>query len=334
MKKDCVIFSPSLYVRKLRDILVTWQGFESLQIESQVLRLVTVPELGGKIVSIFDKRRDYEWLVSPTRPLRPASWGSRFSDYDLSGWDEMFPTINACEFVGVDGTRYNLPDHGELWTQAWATTSADDTALSMCAYGVFQSYKLERRLEITDADTLYLDYTLTSQAEHPFPFIWAAHPLFRAFPESRLSFTPPIAEMMLASALPRTGFQQGQNVSLATIVLETGEKVDILRVGQPTFTHSRKFYVPKEDSLRSVGIEHPQLNTALDLSWSGDSIRYFGLWIDEGARSREYVLAPEPCTGFYDDLRFAQLQGTAAVIQPGQVLTWTLRLRFNSWGKP
>ena len=308
---------------------IDWEGFEAHQIESRALKVVTIPQIGGKIVSLFDKRSNHEWLVSPRRPLRPAPGDSSFSDYDLSGWDEMFPTITACEFVDAEGTGTSLPDHGELWTQEWATTAVDDTSVTMRVSGIYQPYILERRMEITDADQLCLSYRLMSQAAHPFPFIWAAHPLFRAFPESRLSFTPVLSEMVLVSPLPQIGFQQGQKISLSVVSHETGEQIDILNVGQSALNHSRKLYLPQDVRLQSVRIEHPHRNTALDLSWAGDSVRYFGLWIDEGTHSSDYVLAPEPCSGYYDDLGQAHAHKTTSVIQPGEMLTWMLQLQFT-----
>ena len=78
------------------------------------LRAVIVPELGAKIVSLFDRRRQHEWLVPPMRTLKQTAYGDDFVSQDMSGWDEMMPTIVACDYQGA-----RLPDHGEVWSIPW-----------------------------------------------------------------------------------------------------------------------------------------------------------------------------------------------------------------------
>lgn len=60
---------------------------------------VVVPEMGAKLVSLADKRSGLEWLAGPAdRPFRPVPYGADFVQQDMSGWDEMFPTIVACAY--------------------------------------------------------------------------------------------------------------------------------------------------------------------------------------------------------------------------------------------
>src|SRR5581483_1530299 len=109
----------------------TWHGFDAWELESEALRVVIVPELGAKIVSLFDKLAAYEWLVAPMRPPRAVEYGAIFVEQDMSGWDEMMPTIDACAYPvpGAYANRY-LPDHGEVWSLPWTRDESDDEVLS------------------------------------------------------------------------------------------------------------------------------------------------------------------------------------------------------------
>ena len=99
-----------------------WLGQPALALDTPVLRLVTVPGMGAKIVSLYDKRHGREWLVPPTERLfGPVPYGVQFDAQDMSGWDEMFPTIDACAYP-LPGAYAGaaLPDHGEVWPLPWA----------------------------------------------------------------------------------------------------------------------------------------------------------------------------------------------------------------------
>lgn len=93
----------------------TYRGFLSVIAESVDARIEIVPELGAKIVSIVYKPTGKEWLLdSGNRLLQQPEYGSTFVDWDMSGWDECFPTIESC-MIGID-RKIQLPDHGELWS--------------------------------------------------------------------------------------------------------------------------------------------------------------------------------------------------------------------------
>ena len=79
----------------------TWQGLDAWTLASPDLRVVTIPSLGAKLVSLLDRRSGREWLVTAAdRPLQPVPYGALFHEQDMSGWDEMFPTIVACAYPG------------------------------------------------------------------------------------------------------------------------------------------------------------------------------------------------------------------------------------------
>ncbi len=116
----------------------TWHGVPAWTLEDETLRVTTVPRLGAKIVSLFDKRGDFEWLPGPMpgRPVRPVAYAAPFVEQEMAGWDEMFPTILACAYPGP-GPRHGvaLPDHGEAWALPWEVARAADGELTLTLEG-------------------------------------------------------------------------------------------------------------------------------------------------------------------------------------------------------
>ena len=83
-----------------------------IRLENDLLSLEILPEIGGKISSLFDKSSKREWLwTHPSLQRRPPVYGESYvENLDSGGWDEIFPSVSPCRLE--DGTR--IPDHGDL----------------------------------------------------------------------------------------------------------------------------------------------------------------------------------------------------------------------------
>ncbi len=89
-------------------------GIEIFTIESDHLKVSIAPALGGKIISIFNKHFQKEFLW--TNKTLPLATNARGADYDPNFWggiDELIPNDLP---ETIDSIPY--PDHGELWTTA------------------------------------------------------------------------------------------------------------------------------------------------------------------------------------------------------------------------
>jgi hypothetical protein len=94
-----------------------WQynGLRTVRLENARLAVDVLPELGGKILRLIDKRgdRDLLWHSPRVEPHR-AELHANFDDHWPGGWDEAFPG------GAPSPNRYGdqLPYMGELWTTA------------------------------------------------------------------------------------------------------------------------------------------------------------------------------------------------------------------------
>ena len=62
-----------------KTLKTTWHNFDALALESESLQVVIVPDLGAKIVSLYDKVHRREWLVPPIRTVKQTFMGQFLS---------------------------------------------------------------------------------------------------------------------------------------------------------------------------------------------------------------------------------------------------------------
>ena len=314
----------------------SWQGQEAWALESDTLHTLVLPQLGAKLVSLLDKRSGAEWLAdSGGRPLKPVPHGASFVDQDMSGWDEMFPTIVACEYP-LAGECYGaqLPDHGEAWALPWSIGYAQNGEVNLCLDGKALPYRLIRTLSVGEPAKLILHYELRNLSQEHMPYIWAAHPQFMC---------PDGAQILLPSQVrqvcntipadwgwgePETRFDWPEALNLA------GQKVRIDRVGPASLKQARKFFALPEAHPAWAALVRQPAGDWLRLDWDPTQVPYLGLWIDEGALSHTAVAALEPTTGFYDSLAVAWQKNEITSLEPGQTRTWNLTVQLGTGEQP
>lgn len=309
----------------------TYHGLDAWLLQSDCLAVTTVPQLGAKIVSLLDRRNGRQWLAGPgPRPVRPLQYGAAFDQQDMSGWDEMFPTISACAYPGPGPAHgVPLPDHGEVWALPWAVEEAAGGRLRLSVQGRALPYRLTRALELIAPDTLAMHYDLINQGEHPMPYIWAAHPQFAG--EEMQIVLPPAVVQVCNVLPPAWGWGEPETVygwPLAQGV--DGQPQQIDAVGPPSSRRARKFYTLPDGRIGWAALAQNTADAWLRLSWDPAAVPYFGLWVDEGALHHQAVAAPEPATGFYDSLARAAEKQQVQTLGPGQSTAWTLTVQVGN----
>lgn len=302
----------------------TYHGFEALVLENNFIRVVMVPQLGAKIASLYDKTNAREWLLAPTlRPIRRVPYGAQFAAYDMSGWDEMFPTINLCVSPDEAFSETLLPDHGEVWTLAWEMLPGDDT-VALQVSGRALPYTLVRAAALR-GNTLQLAYTVTNTGDDPFHYLWAAHPLFATRETTRIVLPSAVWEVVnvmddhpvWGKAETRYPFPQAN-----------GRQLD--RVGSATLGECRKYYAPPETSVGEAGLRDDDTGGWLHLRWNAAQLPYLGVWVDEGCSTIEPCAALEPTNGYYDGVDRAVANRRAPLLHPSETQSWRVTVALGA----
>jgi galactose mutarotase-like enzyme len=296
-----------------RTFNTTWLGQSALAMETASLRFVTVPVMGAKIVSLFDKRIGREWLLPPiNRPFELVAYGSSFVDQDMSGWDEMFPTIDACPYP-VEGKYKNntLPDHGEVWALPWQIESITTDSIQLSTQGHALPYQLARTSRVLGEHRVRMEFAVINTGVEPLIALWAAHPQFQVNPTQdwgEVNQTYPWAEAQS---------QKGQFIRLD-------------RIGSADLHNCRKFYLPPQHRVNWAALQQRDDGEWIRLSWDSRHVPYLGIWVDEGVYNASPTAALEPTTGFYDKLDLAWQNNRVMHLPPNEPVRWHLDIEFGS----
>ncbi len=307
-----------------------WLGQPALALETDALRFVTVPTMGAKIVSLLDKHAQREWLIQPIgRAFKPAAYGSSFVDQDMSGWDEMFPTINACAYP-VEGSYkgHLLPDHGEVWSLPWAIDDITNSSIRLSTLGRVLPYRLIRQVEATNNHRLRLTFKVINTGTEPLIALWAAHPQFAVTGETHIRLPATVKQVVNVHETPDWG-AVGTVHSWPSAQSQRGEHQRLTQVGTPNLKNCRKFYLPENHLTDWAALQQGDNGAWVRLSWHVEQVPYLGIWVDEGAFNTASTVALEPSTGFYDKLDFAWENQRVMHLRPDQPFQWTLDIEIG-----
>ncbi|NIK70372.1 hypothetical protein [Paenibacillus sp. BK720] len=308
----------SLYWEKVR-----FEGHEAWRGCSSMLELTLIPSLGSKVVSLRDAATGREWLSRTTLPLGNAGYASSFAEGDGSGWDEMFPTVDACRLRQSPWAGIDLPDHGEVWSLAWQCGLRDDRFLCEVE-GRSLPYRLEKTYSFTEEGRLRIDYTAHNLGADPLPFLWAAHPLFQV--EAGM-------EIIVPAKFERIAVSYSHNRRL-------GDKGTLLPWPRPlpdvslniaeaaTAKTAEKFYFDGTLPEGRASLYDPASEEMLTMTFPKEQVPYLAVWANYGGYSNQYHIALEPATGFLDDASAAWEEGETSVIPGYGRYEWHLELEL------
>src|SRR5260221_8486668 len=92
------------------------EGFKSFSIQTGVMQLSIIPELGGKINSLRDARTGREWLWRhPRREYKRVQHGSSYvAMADTGGGGESFSRVAECRYSSPPLEGAAVQNHCEV----------------------------------------------------------------------------------------------------------------------------------------------------------------------------------------------------------------------------
>lgn len=294
-------------------------GFDVVGLRNADLELQAVPALGGRIISLRDRRADREWIWEPPSnpPLRTAALGDSFARSGHTGIDDCIPTLGDCEWRGR-----RLPDHGEVWSIPWEVVSAAGDELTLRVTLPLTPFVLKRTFRLENAG-LTIAYQLENLGASPEEFVWTWHPLFGICEGDRLELPPTATVMRLAGIAGTKGARRGDLWPLPSP--EPGYDIERLTLGD-NITERVKGFVGPFPAGRLETALHGAGGECLRIGWEAAENPILGLWLSRGYRGWHHV-ALEPTNGAPDRLNQAvndwHSHGTVA---PGEIRRWSLAI--------
>lgn len=299
-----------------------WNGLSTFIIENNRMRVGVVPEHGAKIVSIYDKKNDREWLVPPMRPIQPLSYGQSFIEAEMCGWDEMMPTITVCEWQGKE-----LPDHGEVWSIPWSVEPFEN-GICCAVDGRMMPYHFSRSMSLSE-NKLLLQYQLKNNSDMTIPWLWAAHPQFAADEYTRIILLKGINRVVNVIHNDPVLGEIERTHDWPVIWGEDRQPFHLDQIASCSQYTCRKIYAQPSDHPAFAQLTDQKKSCALKLSWNPEQVPYLGIWIDEGVYNTTATAALEPSTGYYDGIDIALKKNRCPILKAGESVSWVVNLQID-----
>jgi len=312
------------------------QGWKTEILENDHLKVSVIPELGAKIAQITDKHANYEWLwEDPTRPLRERQPGDSYDEHDITGFDECFPNIGISSYPG--DPNLILPDHGELWSQAWSFQRTNDSIVTTVK-GKVLPYTFVREITLKD-QSLTFSYAIENTGQESFKGFWSAHPLFHAVEGMQIliSGNPPMTKEFSFSGRMGSDGANGYSGHLdkykwPNTIGESGKSYDLSQITLTEPLTDKVVIATPDDG--EITLLNPRHKCAIRFTLDPQEIPYVGIcfnldaWPFNGAKAR--WLAIEPSTGPTDKLDESDQMCEIPMFTPRRPVTFAFRVAFES----
>ncbi len=304
-----------------------YKGLDAWTLENDALRLTFLPGYACKMASLINKKTGREWLFqSNNDTLRVPEYGASFAEYDSSGFDEVFPSIDACPYPDGSWHGMPIPDHGEVWAMPWESIhSPDDLAAKAIVKSQTLPYVFSKNIMLRNNEVLF-EYRVENTSDEDFKFIWTPHCLLACSPATRLLIPENLTEVMTVEHSSKRLGPWGTRHAYPQTTDVHGLKMDLAATEPRTVRNCEKFYFTQPNTAGWCGIEHTDTGEKLIYTYDADKVPYLGVWKTQGGYRGDYNLALEPCTGVYDDLYVASKIRRVAVVGPKSTYEWTFKM--------
>lgn len=291
----------------------THLGLKTINIESQLIKLKVIPELGFKICSILYKPLGKEFLFQPTRGKYDIpGFGDSFSKYDTSGFDEMLPTVDACSYPEGKYRGEALPDHGDLWSLNFESNIGEDEIVGNVDLKSLP-LNFEKKISFKDENTIKMDYKVKNLSDEKIFYLWTLHGLNVFDDETEFIFQDDMKHVINV---------QGD---------EDLNKMDLRSLKDYQDGQSYKFYFLGEIKKGKAGIRYKKERLEYMINYDSKVNPYLGVWITKGGFKGEYNCAIEPSNGFYDSLDLAYKNNMVESLEGYEERSWSILININKY---
>lgn len=304
----------------------SYRNAKSLQLENDLLHVVILPGLGGKIASVYSKKKDFELLFqNPQGDYGRPGIHDSFGRFDASGFDDAFPSIDQGT-VQTCGREVPYPDHGEIWSAIFQYTLEGEKA-RLQYNSVILPYHYEKTAEL-DCNALLIRYSITNTGDAAFPCLWAMHCLIHCEEDMQLIFPAGTKEMENVQPSALLG-EPGVIHPYPETVTLNGDGYRLDRICPQSAKKSEKYYVRGRVNEGVCGAYYPGKDVRFTTTFDKNVLPYLGFWVTEGRFRGDYNCAMEPANGYYDSIAKAQENNALLTLLPGETLAFPVRMELE-----
>jgi galactose mutarotase-like enzyme len=310
----------------------SYKDQEAVILESAEARAVVLPQWGAKLASLVHAGMGIETLwQTEGGAYRRTQYADNYGKGEISGFDEMFPTISRCLYEQPPLSGTEAPDHGEVWTLPWEHSLSADS-VRLWVHGVRFPYRLEKEMSL-DGARLVSRYRASNLSRFPLDFIWAAHPLFNV--SEGMEFIVPRGMDKVLNAVPGSVLADyGEELSFPLARPRRGRELRLDRVPKKNPTGWQKYWFRDRVPEGWCMMHDPRTTLTVGMAWPKERVPYLGMWLNEGGWENQYNIAPEPATAAMDRIDLSKLWGMGSTLAAGETREWHLVVSLATGKRP
>ncbi len=296
----------------------TYHGLDAIVLENRLLRVILLPQLGGKIWQITYKPADRDLLWQhPRLTPRIVPFHAVYDDVFFGGWDELFPN-DLPETINGE----HLPDHGEIWTLPWhvevVRNAPEEVTLHLAVETPISVARVEKWITLRDGEAkLRMRHRISALGVHDQPFLWKLHAAMALSHDSRIDL--PARQMYVEDFGPQRAPIGERTYTWPNLVAADGVTHDMRHTLPPTARVS-EFQYATELSAGWCAITHPHEKLGFGLAFDRDVLSSCWLFATYGGWRNLSTVILEPCTGYGVSLADGLSAGTHRVLRAGETI--------------
>jgi len=294
---------------------VKFGSVTAVSLENPWLKVRVLPEVGAKIYDLIWKAdgRNILWHNPRIGPqVYPIE--SEFDNYWCGGWDDGFPTCDACVFRNQ---RY--PDLGELRSLPWKVESTREPlagpVAEFSAFGPISPVRAVKTVSLErQAPVLHMRYQVSNLGPMDVDFLWGTHPAV-AITEHTILRIPARHGIVGQTNDPAYG-QPGQRYDWPNLVVD-GHTIPINRVkGADANLCFGHYAIDLKDGW--YAIEDPRSGQGFLVTFPLEQCPCLWMWLNYGGWRGHHHVIIEPWTGFPVNLAEAYERRSSRCLKPGE----------------
>ncbi len=301
----------------------------TVDLENRWLKVRVLPEVGAKIYDLIWKPtgRNILWHNPRIAPqVYPIE--SEFDNYWCGGWDDAFPTCDACVF-----RHQRYPDLGELRSLRWkvdSTHQSAGSAVAQCsAWGPISPVHAVKTVTVEGrAPVVRMRYQITNLGPMNVDFLWGTHPAV-AIVEHTILRIPARHGIVAHCNQPNWG-EAGQRYDWPILKAKAGRlEMDKVRGIDANLCFGH-YAVDLEDGW--YAIEDTSSGEGFLLKFPLDQCPSLWLWLNYGGWRGLHHVILEPWTSVPVNLAQAYEQKTSRCLKPGE--EFSVQISATVYQKP
>lgn len=280
-----------------------------VRMENSSLRVNIAPGIGGRVVSLFNKVLEREFLwINRRVALRPSQPGDTYDPVFYGGIDEVIPGDFPERIGGLD-----CPDHGELWTLP-LEARIDQESLVLSGYLPRWGLAYEKRITLGGglrSPWMDVDYRIVNQTNERRIFLWKLHAAVKIQAGDWLDCP---AKTAVVADPQWSRWNQTDPFAWPWV---NGERAD--RIPPADGTTDFLFLYDLSDG--RMGLRSPANGCEFTIVFDRQTFPYACTFASYGGLDGHYTAVLEPCTAMPVSVNKAALLNQCSILEAGEVLT-------------